>query len=83
MKVVLPDKVIQAQEGYYDVLTDIIILKGNVRGTDKKTQLMGEYARINRKTGVTEVFAAEPSAEGKPVASQGGKPKRVRILLNG
>lgn len=83
VRIMMPEKVIQAHEGHYDVQADIIILKGQVRGTDKKNQLVGEYARINRKTGVTQVFAAEPSGDGTVAPSKGSTPKRVRILLNG
>jgi lipopolysaccharide export system protein LptA len=79
VKVVMPNKVAQSHEGYFDVITDIIILKGNVRVTEKENQLTGAYGRINRKTGVTEVFGYDPTKEAAKDKTL--KKNRVRVLL--
>jgi hypothetical protein len=79
VKVLMPNKVAQSHEGYFDVVTDIIVLKGNVRVTEKENQLVGSYGRINRKTGVTEVFAYDPTKETPK--DKNLKKNRVRVLL--
>ncbi len=81
VKVVMPNKVAQSHEGYFDVVTDIIILKGNVKVTEKENQLVGSYGRINRKTGVTEVFGYDPTKEMPK--DKKSKTNRVRVLLAG
>lgn len=81
VKVVMPNKVAQSHEGYFDVVEDIIILKGNVKVTEKENQLVGSYGRINRKTGVTEVFGYDPTK--KPIKGKNLKKNRVRVLLVG
>ncbi len=81
VKVVMPNKIALAHEGYFDVVSDIIVLKGNVRVTEKNNQLVGSYGRINRKTGVTEVFGYDPTTNKKP--EKGLTKSRVRVLLVG
>ncbi len=90
VKVVLPkNKIVQADKGHYEASTDIITLMDNVRATDKGNQLVGSYAIVNRKTGVTKVLSAPPPQkeslaplnQKNKTGKAGSAPRQIRVLL--
>jgi len=80
VKVITPDKRIQAREGVYDIVKDVILFRGDVRITQEDRHLKGAYATMNRKTGRTTILNYDPISGKKPdIKSQ----KQVRIFLVG
>lgn len=76
------DVVIKSEKGVsksdkatYIQAEDTYILEGHVRVTDETRHMVGEYARINRKTGQSKVWAYPPSKK-KP-----SKPTRIKLLI--
>ncbi len=79
VKIKMPDKIATAEEGFYDLEKDLIFLKRNVKITDKKNQLTGEYGTIDMKTGQSRMFnTLENDSYKKGVPTP---PKRIKILL--
>jgi len=79
VKIKMPDKIATSDEGFYDLEKDLIFLKHNVKITDKKNQLVGEYATIDMKTGQSKLFNTLT-----PDSFEKGLPdpkKRIKILL--
>ena len=92
VKLILPNKVATSNRGTYYAEEDKFILEGNVKVTDENRQMNGEYATVNRATGVSKVWNCEPNqasptsappAESTALAStqKSGPKKRVRALL--
>lgn len=55
---------VSANQGTYDVARQFAVLKGDVKITQEKNQLNGEYAEIDMKTGVSRLFGAAPGESG-------------------
>lgn len=92
IKLILPNKVATSNRGTYYAQEDKFILEGNVKVTDENRQMNGEYATVNRATGVSKVWncapgQTPPAGAGATDASasspdQKSEPKkRVRALL--
>lgn len=81
VKITMPDKVLKAREGTYDVQKDVIFFQGDVRVTEKNNHLKGDYATMDRKTGQTLVLNHNPL---KTKAGSNPQPRnQVRVLLGG
>lgn len=70
-----PTEVAKGNRGDYDAETQVATLTGNVRLTRGDSQLNGERAEVNMKSGVSKLLAGE-----KPVAGT-SPPQRVRVLI--
>jgi lipopolysaccharide export system protein LptA len=74
-----PTEIARGNRGDYDAETQVATLSGNVRLTRGDSQLNGDRAEVNMKSGVSKLLAGE----GRPVAGEtnpatGG---RVRVLI--
>ncbi len=68
-----PDGVARADQAVYHVARELAILSGSVRITREDSQLNGEYAEIDLKTGISRLL---PGPAGSPATT------RVRGLIN-
>lgn len=82
IRVVAPDKIVEARDARYDVHKDEIYFRGNVLITKGNHHLQGAYAVMNRKSGRTVFVNYDPltSKAGQRMDGVGGG--QVRILLN-
>ncbi|MFN7662878.1 MAG: LptA/OstA family protein [Alphaproteobacteria bacterium] len=81
VKITMPDKVLRAREGTYDVQKDMIFFQGDVRVTEKNNHLKGDYATMDRKTGQTLVLNHNPLKAKAGFNAQ--TQSQVRVLLGG
>jgi lipopolysaccharide export system protein LptA len=52
-----PTEVVRGDRGDYDAETGVALLTGNVRGTKGSTQITGDRAEVNMKTGISRIVA--------------------------
>jgi len=74
-----PTEIAKGNRGDYDAETQVATLSGNVRLTRGDSQLNGERAEVNMKSGVSKLLAGD----GRPVAGETNPAKggRVRVLI--
>jgi lipopolysaccharide export system protein LptA len=81
VKLIMPDKVAIGDHGIYDAEKDITILIGNVKLSDPERQLEGEYAEVDRKTGISKLLPTDPRENLKLSTVVASPKKRVRAML--
>jgi lipopolysaccharide export system protein LptA len=69
VRIITENEVITGARGQYDAISQIAVLTGDVKITQGQNVLSGERARVDMKTGVSQLFAAE---------NEKGLPGRVR-----
>lgn len=75
VRIILPNKVVMADHGKYIAAADKFILTHNVKLQEEDKQMQGDYAVIDRKTGLSKVWYKSPAEDtSRPT-------KRVRALL--
>jgi lipopolysaccharide export system protein LptA len=74
-----PTEIARGNRGDYDAETQVATLSGNVRLTRGDSQLNGERAEVNMKSGVSKLLAGDD----RPVAGETNPAKggRVRVLI--
>ena len=74
-----PTEIAKGNRGDYDAETQVATLSGNVRLTRGDSQLNGERAEVNMKSGVSKLLAGDE----RPVAGETNPAKggRVRVLI--
>jgi lipopolysaccharide export system protein LptA len=74
-----PTEIAKGNRGDYNADTQVATLSGNVRLTRGDSQLNGERAEVNMKSGVSKLLAGD----GRPVAGESNPAKggRVRVLI--
>ena len=81
VKITMPDKTLKAREGTYNVASDVILFRGDVRVTEKTNHLKGAYATMDRKTGKTIVLNHDPLDTRNKTMPQ--TQNQVQVLLGG
>ncbi|MEB3702204.1 Putative LptA-related OstA-like protein [Candidatus Bealeia paramacronuclearis] len=71
-----PKEIASGDRGVYNAAADMSELFGNVKITQGGNHIRGEYAIMNMKTNVAQLFAKNPN---DPVSDQ--KPKRIRGII--
>jgi len=74
-----PTEIARGNRGDYDAETQVATLTGNVRLTRGDSQLNGDRAEVNMKSGVSKLLAGD----GRPTTAQTNpaEGKRVRVLI--
>jgi lipopolysaccharide export system protein LptA len=76
-----PTEIARGNRGDYEAETQVATLTGNVRLTRGDSQLNGDRAEVNMKSGVSKLLAGERPVTGVTGPSEPAKGGRVRVLI--